>query len=469
MRKHVAAFGGLWMYENWCEKNGFRTGLDKTLAEISNEQASLNAELKRLDANAKLHRNPKKLIENICMGRITSADIDRPVWREFSKIIEKSRGDIESRTSLLSLLQKVHSTTDFLLEEAEFSGRRYPYIAALIKLNDRRGQWLQTYDNWRPTTHNAAKQFSSLVRHLVAGYPVPLFMDQAWFRIGKSANVYRNWFVHLGAGKNIRTADLPVPMTKLMAHHMMLAPNNYSIEDAIRWGQIHALGGNRNLTEAVMGTRIGETFANNEFWLLVFKFFIANPMLDRVHVGPIIDFLNHQKFETQEVLGHDGQTYLEPPPQPNLSMRGRTVETILAQVEQWHVRLGRAHYSAVTAFPPSGFKELALEAGRDGKNLWTIKELLSGSQLRAESKAMRHCVASYERSCATGNCSIWALELRTSFGVEKRQTVEVSKRGEIVQSRGKFNRLPTFSEFEILKTWASYAGLRIAPYVSCEN
>src|SRR5687768_8740141 len=55
---------------------------------------------------------------------------------------------------------------------------------------------------------------------------------------------------------------------------------------------------------------------------------------------------------------------------------------------------------------------------------------------------------------------------RTSFGVEKRQTVEVSKRGEIVQSRGKFNRLPTSSEFEILKKWASYAGLRIAPYVS---
>lgn len=39
---------------------------------------------------------------------------------------------------------------------------------------------------------------------------------------------------------------------------------------------------------------------------------------------------------------------------------------------------------------------------------------------------------------------------------------------EIVQARGKLNRLPTASEFNILKIWAGQARLRIAPYVRPE-
>ena len=43
----------------------------------------------------------------------------------------------------------------------------------------------------------------------------------------------------------------------------------------------------------------------------------------------------------------------------------------------------------------------------------------------AEGRAMKHCVATYAHSCASGACSIWALEVETFEGRTKALTVEV--------------------------------------------
>jgi hypothetical protein len=57
------------------------------------------------------------------------------------------------------------------------------------------------------------------------------------------------------------------------------------------------------------------------------------------------------------------------------------------------------------------------------------------------------------------------MELHSGLGTEKRQTIELSRGGVIVQCRGKQNRLPTAAEFDVLKAWARFAGLTISPYV----
>ncbi len=61
------------------------------------------------------------------------------------------------------------------------------------------------------------------------------------------------------------------------------------------------------------------------------------------------------------------------------------------------------------------------------------------------------------------------MEVHTPHGIEKRQTVEVTAHHMIVQSRGKFNRLPTADEFSVLKEWANGASLTISPYVKAET
>ena len=69
-------------------------------------------------------------------------------------------------------------------------------------------------------------------------------MDSVWFLgNGRGAVQQHEWFLQVGRGQNIRTADLPLPYMKRMAHHFMQAPADFTVEAALRWGQIHGLGG----------------------------------------------------------------------------------------------------------------------------------------------------------------------------------------------------------------------------------
>jgi hypothetical protein len=452
-------------YQVWCSARRFAATIEKSPYDLEEELQARACEERRATQQARLHANPRKLIEAACAGAIDPAEITRPQLHAFCRSIHLSPGDPDSRQSLCTLLLKINDEADFLLGGVSFGGRSYAYVDALINLNARRWKWVAPLEDWHPATHNGRRQFSSLVRHLVTRFPVPRFMDQAWFIAEARGERHRDWYLSLGAGKNIRTADTPFPLSKLMAHHFLEAPDDFSIEAALRWGQVHALGGDRVLTEALLGSRIGHDFTEHEFWTSVIRFFIANPLLDRRHIAPIIDYLYAQRFETREVLVGPGRVERHVPPQPNLSMRGRTAQSLLAQVERWHRELGRTAGAEKVYFRRSGIKELALKAGRDGEIEWRIRELLSGADLMAEGRVMKHCVASYARSCASGHSSIWAMELRTEAGVEKRQTVEVTHERVIVQCRGKQNRLPTPSELGVIKEWARLAGLTLSPYV----
>jgi len=467
MRRHLGRLGVRTTadYLKWCKAHGFTSATDKSHYDLEAELEAFEHDRQRAVRQARLHANPRKLIAAACAGDIDPDAITRPQLQTFCRGIQRSAPDTSSRQALCKLLLTVNDVADFLLDGVSLGGVSYCYIDALVNLNERRWKWIAPLEDWRPASHNARRQFSSLARHLLARYPVPAFMDQAWFRRDAGSERYREWFVQLGDGRNIRTLATPIPFTKAMAHHFLEAPDNYAIEGAIRWGQVHALGGGARLTAALLGTRIGYRFASNEFWTSVIRFFVANPLLDRQHVGPIVDYLYAHKFETREVMVGPGQVVVHPPPQPGLTMRGRTADTLLAQVERWHRELGRASGAEKLYFRRSGVKELSLKTGKEGESEWRIRELLSGADLLTEGRAMKHCVASYARSCAAGHCSIWAMELSTQLGREKRQTIEVTREGVIVQCRGKQNRLPTPAELDIVKEWARFAGLTVSPYV----
>jgi hypothetical protein len=113
-------------------------------------------------------------------------------------------------------------------------------------------------------------------------------MDSVWFLgNGREAVRQQGWFLHAATGQNIRTADLPLPFTKRMAHQFMEAPAGLTVEAALRWGQIHGFGSTERLARAIIGTRLGTDFEHDDFWTTVLQFFIANPMLDLAQVGPM--------------------------------------------------------------------------------------------------------------------------------------------------------------------------------------
>jgi hypothetical protein len=330
-------------------------------------------------------------------------------------------------------------------------------LRGVLALADDSGHWLRQPEDWTPTSHNPTRQFASLARHLWARFPVPLFMDRAW--IGGTA-VQQQWFKHLGEGKNLCSApNLPLALTRKMAHHFLQAPDTYPIEAAFRWGQVHALGGDARLANTLLETRLIREFGDDPFWLSVLRFFIANPMLDPTHVAPIIDYIWNQRFEPQIVFVAPGVAQERGPAHPHFSMKGRTVDALLRAVDAWHVRLGRKRQDGEWQWKKSTIQDFVYVEGSKASHnmkIWRIQELLSTQELIAEGRELHHCVASYARSCHNGQCAIWTMSVQTEERTEKILTIEVDNQTrEIRQVRGKFNRLPTEREKHVIERWVS--------------
>lgn len=400
-------------------------------------------------------RDLPKLIKHVFNGDISEGELDTPLSRE----VFAGFGQARNPGLLVRALEHIGSNSKLLKE--------IKYMRGVIALARDAECWARPVEEWSPTTHNPQRQFSSLARHLWARYQVPLFMDNTWLQ----GNVTeQGWFKHIGAGKNIRTADhLPISLTKRMAHCFLTAPEAYTPKEAFRWAQVHSLGGGRRLSDALLGTRLVREFGDDGFWLGVIRFFIRNPMLDPAQIGPIIDYIWNQKYENRLAFVDAGVAEELGPEQPNFSMRGRTVDSLLKAVEAWHRRLGKEIKGGNLQWTESGVGEFtSVEGDRDSHNMrvWRIRELLSSRELIAEGRQMRHCVASYASSCQRGVCSIWGLSVETETGIEKLITIELNNQSkEIRQIRGRLNRLATEKEKEIVRRWAAKAGLTLAPYV----
>jgi hypothetical protein len=453
-------------YVGWCQARGFRTEFAKSWSELEREWCAHSAEIAEAQARRRVDRDPGKLLAAVCAGQASSRDVARPRWRVLAARIEDAPLESAARKALGILVELVHRRGRFLLAEGCFGGAAHPFLDGLIALSQHQDRWIRSPWAWRARSYNARRQFASLVRHLLSQYPVPALLDAAWLRRDEAAEGYRQWFIRIGQGESIRGTQSPIQLTKRIVHHFLQAPEEYGIEQALRWGQIHALGGDSRLVEAILGTRVGDGFEREEFWITVIRFFIENPSLDRNQIGPIVDYLYEQRFAPREVFVAPGVREQRGPLQPNLSMKGRSLRALLREVERWHRELARTGASGAARWQRSAIGEFELETGVRRRNLrvWRIRELLSAAELRAEGRTMRHCVASYARSCAAGQCSIWAMELHGFEGIEKRQTIEV--RGDlIVQCRGRFNRGPTDREREILVRWAQQEGLQLSGFL----
>jgi hypothetical protein len=399
--------------------------------------------------------NLRALITRIKKNEITESELRT----EVARIIYAAFQLNENPDDLCRCLVHVEANSK-LLESTNFA-------AGVTCLARSAESWVRPIESWTPRSHNARKQFSSLARHLWANYDVPLFMDQSWTEGGDREQA---WFRHIGIGQSIRTAsELPIEMTKKMAHHFTSAPPDYTIHAAFRWSQVHALGGDRRLADALRDTRLVRGFKDDSFWLTVIRFFIKNPMLDTAHINPIIDYIWNQKYEPVIVFIDRGVAEQRPPQQPNFSMRGRSAVSLLRAVDEWHRRLGKEVLAGNLQWKKSeisDFTHLEGQAEKGNMRQWRIRELVNSAELVAEGRQMEHCVSTYASSCHSGQCSIWTMEVETNEGVEKCVTIEVKHpEDEIRQVRGKRNRFASSDEMQMVRRWASLHNLRVAGYL----
>jgi PcfJ-like protein len=338
-------------------------------------------------------------------------------------------------------------------------------VIGLLAMASHRDGWLRPPDEWEPSGAGPWPRFASLASHLFARYPMPAFMASAWsWSREPEARRRQGWYRHMGLGRNIRTADVPLELTKKMAHEFTLAPDHFSIDMALRWGQVRGLGGSKHLARAVVATRLGRTFEHEDFWRTVVHFFVNHPELALEHVGPIVDYLHNRRFVPQEASVEEGDLSPEPP-QPDLSMKGRTPRSLLRQLGEWHEWLRQRERVRAFRWPPSGigdFRWVESAEGRPGCRCWTIRELLSSGALHREGVAMRHCVATFARACARREASIWSMRFEVPGRRYRASTIEVDPRTRIIwQARRHHDAVLTEKHRRVLEMWARQEGLKV--------
>lgn len=365
------------------------------------------------------------------------------------------------------LLAHVRSRTTLLRASDRPRDYRTKWNAGLLALALHHADWLRPVETWLPADQRAWPQFTQLAHHLFARYAVPAFMTSVWFELPPGAVLPQHgWYKHLGLGQNIRTAGLPLRVTRAMAHWLMQAPHHYTAVAAVRWAQVLGLGGSEALARAVAGTRLGTVLANEAFWESVLQFFINHRSFDLAQVGPVVDFVQHQKFEWRAGVSPAGVFGQQPPPRPEFSIKGRSVASMRRLVEDWHQQLGRERRLRSFSWPHSRFNDYRLIERTDQEGnprVWTITELLTSRTLFVEGKAMRHCVATYAGRCARGQSTIWSMELEHRRGRHRVLTIEVDMATRTIREARRIgNVLPQAAEREILERGAAREGLSVA-------
>lgn len=483
-------------YFRWCRDNGFPESTSKRSRQLTRErdhfvERQAAGENQVSLSNAKI-RSPKFLLELI------SPNKDSSVWKSphlthqiFGRYARKLfRHQKSGRASLDALLEHCISRRCRFLDHRErWRGAvtdesldhvrpgqetSLGFLGALTLIAKHSNSWRRPLKAWKPTSRNATRQFRSLLRHLFVEHePLPEFFDRAWLegrmqsvQLSATSVAHREWYRQLGAGQNLRKCHLPIPCTKKMAFYILQAPAESSMSEAIVWGQLRALGADDRLADAIAVMPAVADWQENKFWLSVFRWLIEQPMLDTRQVGPIIDYIHQRRFVPEQILLADGRIGLGVPAEPGLSMRGRTVDTLLRRVESWHLSLAKQKRHSARNWATIGLPALNLREGDPkfgNSKLWKIRELTSGSELTEEGRKLKHCVASYAQSCAQQRSSIWTMELQKSEGTEKLLTIEVRPGAHaIVQIRGRYNRLPTEQERRIIRLWAQQAKLSVS-------
>ena len=146
---------------------------------------------------------------------------------------------------------------------------------------------------------------------------------------------------------------------------------------------------------------------------------------------------------------------------PDWTLSRRAPEEVLAQVDRWflHERVAPGDEALREVFPESDLDAIQLRTvdflGHETR--WWVRQIRTARDLYEEGLRFDHCVFSYRDELRDGDSTIWSL---TRDG-RPCLTIEVSD-GEVVQVRGRFNRLAGEEERGVVGQWASRNHLRVS-------
>ncbi len=451
--------GSISAYKLWCYRHGFNTSLDKSPDQLQNEIDLLESHTKKRDPEAHKKHDPKRAeyLTRIFRGELQNERLSS-LLHSIRTIYNNFANDPNAQQAFGRLILHIEKYSNLLWHQHAIKGYgngfNNTYLAGLEQLTTHYKAWLRPIESWRPEHNKPRNQFRTLARHLLAQYDVPQFFDCAFFHSdAKEARIQQGWFKHIASGQNIRTAGVPMRITKRMAHTVMQYTGyHHTIYQSLRRAQYEAFGGNKHNAWELTHGPLGKSLDNEEFWETVVHFLANQAFLDRSYLNPIIDYIRNQKFTPQSLPQPDGTEREGPPPHPSFCMKGRSINKLIREVDVWHQELTGLEDVAFETWQPSGFKEMEhTEFNPELKRniQWTLHELITSQQLYAEGRIMHHCAGSYAKRCLAGEKSIWSLRAIDLDAAEENQvqehvlTIEVDiKKRAVVQNAGKFNLKP---------------------------
>jgi hypothetical protein len=327
-----------------------------------------------------------------------------------------------------------------------------PYLNGVVSLA--LTTWYEDPETWQPRGKGLSSAFRSLVIHLLRSYPLsPHLWDLPLLTHGFDLEPRQRamqFLTHLALGFSPRLLTrsiLPAPLTRRMCHLLANPPYPMPYESMVRRAQVLGHGGRTQLAACLASTRLAQFQSREDYWHDFIHWCCRQEDLDLASVGPLIDFL-HYRVEAGEPV----------------ALAGRTPTSLGRLVRAWHRELANRRAEASEVYLPSGLAAgvwitARHEDGAPGAGArWEVREILTGTDLLAEGRAMGHCVASYGGAIAGRRVSIWSL---TCNG-QRRVTIEAAAGSRAIrQVRGKANRIPKPIEARIVERWAGKNGLEI--------
>ncbi|WP_103068959.1 PcfJ domain-containing protein [Aquimarina sediminis] len=363
------------------------------------------------------------------------------LWMFFSKMSKKR--NTWKRKTFKNLLLSLHNQGCYTIL------RRIEYVEVLSNISSFGNRFVRNIENWHKETYVAEDQLLSLIEFCFAKYDVPKFLASSFFETQKK---HMLWYVQLGIGKSVKSlSGVEIAITSRMAHEFRHTPKGYSVPQALRRAQAIGYGANKEMAEAIAWSGLSRINRNEEFWNTVVQFFAKQKEVPFDKMGEILDYLS---FSIRE--------------HSDFSMRGRTLEALTRQSDEWHRRMYmQRNAENDVGWKSSKIKQLSYSTLEDEVTItYKIVELLNAQELYEEGYDMCHCVASYVDECFSGTSAIFSLRKYTKDSFEKLVTIEVDPVSrEIIQAKSKHNEALSKEAEKIVEIWMKQVNLKQEEYL----
>jgi len=329
---------------------------------------------------------------------------------------------------------------------------------------------------WKPRlkTRDAARLRLAAARYLFARYPVAEHLEHIWIDsagLGAGEIVLRKrWYVVAAGGGSLYNAGAGAWLSRREVHAFLNPLGSPGFDEAIWQAIARSYTNDAAVALRIAHSRIAQTpRAELGFWREVARFFCVHPTTVE-EMDDLRDYLADRYRRDR-----------------TFSLKGRSLNSLGRQMREWHCDLeaiarieaarrraeaarNRARGPMARTEPPSHDWPGAAIADwswvpstkvRTRREEYVAIQLRTAADLVAETRAMRHCVATYAAKCIAGYASIWSLRHRAAGTTERLLTIEVDRRHRAIQVRGFANRAPHTEERKILERWARARGIEL--------